>query len=130
MAADDVCQCGRAGRTGVLILPLVPAALINLAAVHTQGSVMAAVAIAFVATGALAVEGVFDGKDLMWRLACACLALFFVSANIYTALSNVAGTSEQSRGMRDKKMRDHDRDKSGLTSFPRPARRNLPSLEI
>ena len=92
------------------ILPLVPAALINLAAVHTQGSVMAAVAIAFVATGALAVEGVFDGKDLMWRIICACLALFFMSANIYTALSNVAGTSEQSRGMRDKKMRDRDRD--------------------
>ncbi len=93
------------------ILPLVPAALINLAAVHTQGSVMAAVAIAFVATGALTVEGVFDIKDLMGRLACACLALFFVSANIYTALSNVAGTSEQSRGVRDKKMRDRERDK-------------------
>jgi hypothetical protein len=92
------------------IAPLIPAALINLAAVHAQGSVMAAVAIAFVVTGALAVEGVFDSKELTWRITCACLALFFVSANVYTALSNVAAASEQSRGIRDKKMRDYTRD--------------------
>ena len=92
--------------------PLVPAVLINLAAVHTQGQLMAAVAVGFVVSGAVAVESAVDNHDLSKRVLAALLAVFFVSSNIHTALTNVATGSEASRAEKTRLMRDHRRDEN------------------
>ena len=109
------------------LAPLVPATLINLASVKTQGIVMAAIAIGFVVAAALAVESAFESRDAGRRIISALLAMFFVSANMHTALSNVSTGSEQSRGTREQEIRQRGRDE---TRFKELSKSRKAQLEI